>query len=204
MTPLTLTTIYLLAICTIAIIVWAFSATRLHKERINNLNCNDKIKVCTDIDAIYIKRIDHNTHRVKIDSTVHDVNFKDIVKILSGTILLMITTTGNSQCLNADWPRANVKYQNRDKELIWSAHDYLEYKVKGGYIAYEFTDKVCTAAFICMDSIAGDSLINSHLYKNWQPDGLNQWLYYAGYDEPVKVTADWKGGTVLFCYTLKK
>ena len=203
MTPLTLTTIYLLAICTIAIIVWAFSATRLHKERINNLNCNDKIKVCTDIDAIYIKRIDHNTHRVKIDSTVHDVNFKDIVKILSVTILLMITTTGYSQFLNLDWPRANVKYQNRDKELIWSAPDYLEYKVKGGYIAYEFTDKVCTAAYICLDSIAGDSLINSHLYKNWQPDGLNQWLYYAGYDEPVKVSADWYGQTVIFKYTLK-
>ena len=119
------------------------------------------------------------------------------------TILLMLTVSGSAQFLNLDWPRANVKYQNRDKELIWSAPDYLEYKVPGGYIAYEFTDKVCTAAIIYLDSIAGDSLINSHLYKNWQPDGLNQWLYYAGYDNPVKVTADWLGGTVLFCYTLK-
>lgn len=120
------------------------------------------------------------------------------------TILLMMTISGSAQFLNLEWPKQNVKAQNRDKELIWSAPDYLEYKVNGGYIAYEFTDKVCTAAFICLDSIAGDSLINSHLFKNWQPIAPGSWLYYAGYDEPVKVTADWKGGTVLFCYTLKK
>jgi hypothetical protein len=120
------------------------------------------------------------------------------------TILIMLTVTGYSQFLNLEWPMRNVKSQNRDKELIWSAPDYLEYKTPGGYIAYEFTDKVCTTAFICLDSIAGDSLINSHLYKNWQPIAPDQWLYYAGYDEPVKVTADWKCGTVLFCYTLKK
>ena len=119
------------------------------------------------------------------------------------TILLMLALSGSAQYINLDWPMRNVKAQNRDKELIFSAPEYLEYKIPGGYIAYEFTDKVCTAAYICLDSIAGDSLINSHLYKNWQPDGLNQWLYYAGYDEPVKVSADWRSGTVLFCYTLK-
>jgi hypothetical protein len=118
------------------------------------------------------------------------------------TILLMLTVSGSAQFLNLDWPRANVKYQNRDKELIWSAPDYLEYKTPGGYIAYEFTDKVCTAAFICLDSIAGDSLINSHEFKNWQPIAPNQWLYYAGYDEPVKVQADWYWGNVIFRYTL--
>ena len=119
------------------------------------------------------------------------------------TILLMLALSGSAQYINLDWPMRNVKAQNRDKELIFSAPEYLEYKIPGGYIAYEFTDKVCTAAYICLDSIAGDSLINSHLYKNWQPIAPGSWLYYAGYDNPVKVTADWKGGTVLFCYTLK-
>ena len=119
------------------------------------------------------------------------------------TILLMLTISGSAQYINLEWPKQNVKAQNRDKKLIWSAPDYLEYKTQGGYIAYEFTDKVCTAAFICLDSIAGDSLISSHLFKNWQPIAPDQWLYYAGYDEPVKVQADWFGGTVLFCYTLK-
>ena len=125
------------------------------------------------------------------------------MKPILTTILIMLTVTGYSQFLNLDWPRANVKYQNRDKELIFSAPDYLEYKVKGGHIAYEFTDKVCTAAFICLDSIAGDSLIASHLYKNWQPIEPDKWLYYAGYDDPVKVSADLYGQTVIFKYTLK-
>ena len=119
------------------------------------------------------------------------------------TILLMLTVSGSAQFINLDWPRANVKYQNRDKELIWSAPDYLEYKVPGGYIAYEFTDKVCTTAWICLDSIAGCELIEQHEYKNWQPIAPDQWLYYAGYDEPVKVSADWCGGNVIFRYTLK-
>jgi len=119
------------------------------------------------------------------------------------TILIFITLHGFCQYINLEWPKQNVKAQNRDKELIYHAKDYLEYKVPGGYIAYEFTDRICTTAFICLDSIAGDSLINSHLYKNWQPIAPNQWLYYAGYDEPVKVQADWFGQTVTFKYTLK-
>ena len=121
------------------------------------------------------------------------------------TILILLTTAGFSQdyYINLEWPKQNVKTQNRDKELIWSAPDYLEYKVPGGYIAYEFTDRICTTAWICLDSIAGCELIEQHEYKNWQPTEPNRWDYYAGYDEPVKVTADWKGGTVLFCYTLK-
>ncbi len=118
-------------------------------------------------------------------------------------ILLMLTISGQAQYINLDWPMRNVKAQNRDKELIFSASDYLEYKSQGGYIAYEFTDKICTTAFICLDSIAGDSLICQHEFKNWQPIAPNQWLYYAGYDEPVKVTADWFGQTVTFKYTLK-
>jgi hypothetical protein len=65
--------------------------------------------------------------------------------------------------------------------------------------------RICTTALHLPGFIRRDSeLIESHdLYKNWQPIAPYQWLYYAGYDEPVKVTADWKGGTVLFCYTLK-
>ena len=125
------------------------------------------------------------------------------MKHILTTILLILTLSGSAQYINLEWPMRNVKAQNRDKELIWSAQDYLEYKIPGGYIAYEFTDKVCTTAWICLDSLSGDSLINSHLYKNWQPIELGSWLYYAGYDNPVKVTADWFGGNVIFRYTLK-
>jgi hypothetical protein len=125
------------------------------------------------------------------------------MKPILTTILLMLTISGMAQFLNLDWPRANVRYQNRDKELIWSAPDYLEYKVPGGYIAYEFTDRICTTAYICLDSLAGCELIELHQYKNWQPTEPNRWDYYAGYDEPVKVQADWFGQTVIFKYTLK-
>lgn len=121
------------------------------------------------------------------------------------TILILLTTAGFAQdyYINLEWPKQNVKAQNRELELIWSAKDYLEYKVPGGYIAYEFENRICVSASICLDSIAGCELIELHEFKNWQPTGLNRWDYYAGYDEHVHVTADWFGGNVIFRYTLK-
>lgn len=119
------------------------------------------------------------------------------------TILILLTLPGFSQFLNLDWPKQNVKAQNRNLELIYHCPDYLEYKTPSGWIAYEFTGRFCTAAFACMDSLAGVRLIESHEYKNWQPTAPNQWDYHTGnYTTPVKVSADWYGGNVVFKYWL--
>ena len=118
------------------------------------------------------------------------------------TVLITLTFTGSAQFINLDWPKTNVKYQNRDLDVIYTGKDCIEYKTETGYIGYEFTDRICTASYICIDSIAGDSLIRSHEFKNWQPVSPDKWLYYAGYDDPVKVSADWRGGTVIFRYSL--
>ncbi len=206
MSALTLVTIYIAVICTIVLIVWTISATRLHKKRINNLSRNDKIKVCTEFDATYLYRIDTNTHRVKIDTTVHDVNFKDIVKVLSVTILLMLTLSGFSQeiYLNLDWSRQNVKVQNRNRELIYSAYNYLEYKTQYGFVAYEFADKTCTACLVSMDSIAGVRLVKLRESQLWKLTEPNRWEYYSDcMGEVIRVTADWCGQAVTFKYTLK-
>jgi hypothetical protein len=126
------------------------------------------------------------------------------MKPIITTILILLTLQGFTQrqfFINLDWPKTNVKYQNRDLQVIYTGKDCIEYKVPGGYIGYEFTDRICTASYICIDSVAADSLINSH-QCDWLHVEPNQWQYKAGYDEPVKVTADWYGGTVIFRYEL--
>jgi len=126
------------------------------------------------------------------------------MKTIITTILIMLALSGYSQrqfYINLDWPRTNVKYQNRDLEIIYSGKDCIEYKVSGGYIGYEFTDRICTASYICIDSVEADSLIMSHSC-DWIPTAPNQWQYKAGYDKPVKVSADWVGETVMFRYEL--
>ncbi len=126
------------------------------------------------------------------------------MKTILTTILIMLTISGMAQFLNLDWPKQNVKAQNRDKELIFSAPDYLEYKTPGGYIAYEFTDKVCTAAYICMDSIAGVRLVTLRESQLWKLTEPNCWEYYSDcMGEVIQVQADWFGQTVTFKYTLK-
>ena len=120
------------------------------------------------------------------------------------TILILLTLSGYSQrqfYLNLDWTKQNVKYQNRDLTVIWQGKDCIEYKTPGGYIGYEFTGRTCTAAYICLDRTEADRLINSH-ECDWQQIEPNQWQYKAGYDDPVKVTADWYGRTVIFRYEL--
>jgi len=126
------------------------------------------------------------------------------MKPLLTTILILLTLQGYSQrqfFINLDWPRTNVKYQNRDLEVIYSGKDCIEYKTETGYIGYEFTDRICTASYICIDSTEADSLIMSH-QCDWLQTAPNQWQYKAGYDDPVNVSADWMGGTVIFRYEL--
>ena len=132
------------------------------------------------------------------------INLEIYRKAAMLTVLFMITISGYSQrqfYINLDWPRTNVKYQNRDLEIIYSGKNCIEYKTETGYIGYEFADRICIASYICIDSTEADSLIRSHSC-DWLQTAPNQWVYKAGYDEPVKVTADWMGETVIFRYEL--
>jgi len=79
---LTFVILFLMAVCTIAAVIWAIYITRLHKERVNSIEPGDQIKVEITQDAVYMYRIGKtNIHRVRIGHSVHDVNYKDIVKI---------------------------------------------------------------------------------------------------------------------------
>lgn len=78
MTGTTFILIYSAIICSFVFIVWTFSAAKLHRERINNLKRNDKIRVCSEFDATYLYRVDSKTHRIKIGDTVHDVSSNEI------------------------------------------------------------------------------------------------------------------------------
>ncbi len=119
------------------------------------------------------------------------------------TVLIMLAISAPAQFLNLEWSRVMVKAQNRDKEVIFTGPDYLEYKTDYGYIAYEFTDRTCTACLVCMDSISGDSLVKLRTSQNWKPDGVNKWWYYSdAQDDTIRVQADWYGGSVVFRFEL--
>ena len=122
------------------------------------------------------------------------------------TIMLLITLTGTAQSeyyLNFGLVRQNVKIQNRQLELIYSAPDYLEYKTESGYIAYEFKDRHCTASTICMDSIAATRFIAERIEKNWRLVSPDTYHYYPDNVDTIQIEADWFGGNVIFRYTLK-
>jgi len=120
---------------------------------------------------------------------------------------MMITVCGYSQrnyFPDLEWPRANVKAQNRDLQVIYSSADYIEYKIPGGFIAYTFEKRHCIMAQLCMDSTAGINFIQQRLEQNWKYVAPNVYDYHSGsYVEPIKVEADWCGGNVIFSYTLK-
>ena len=117
------------------------------------------------------------------------------------TILLLITLSSSAQFINLGWTRQNVKIQNRDKELIYSAPDYLEYQTDCGYIAYEFTDRHCTTASVCMDSTAAISFIAERLDKNWRLVEPNLYHYYPDNVDTICIRSDWFGGNVVLRYT---
>ena len=122
------------------------------------------------------------------------------------TILLMITLAGTAQSeyyLNFGWTKQNVKIQNRELELIYSGPDYLEYKTATGYIAYEFTDRHCTAASICMDSTAAVQFIAERLAKNWRLVSPGIYHYYPDNVDTIQIVSDWFGGICTMKYTLK-
>jgi len=116
------------------------------------------------------------------------------------TILILITLSGFSQFVNLDWKRQNVKAQCRHLELIYQSRDYLEYKTPSGYVAYEFTDRICTTSINCMDYLSGKQMILDREQNEWKRTGPDQWDYFVGDTKPIKVTADWCGGNVLFRY----
>ncbi len=120
------------------------------------------------------------------------------------TILLLITLTGTAQSeyyLNFGWTKQNVKIQNRELELIYSGPDYLEYKTETGYIAYEFTDRHCSAASVCMDSTAATRFIAERLDKNWRMVSPDTYHYYPDNVDTIQIKADWFGGCCILKYT---
>ena len=119
------------------------------------------------------------------------------------TIILMLTLSSQAQFINFGWSRQCVKAQNRDKELIYSAPDYLEYKTQAGYIAYEFNNRHCTAASVCMDSTAATRFIAERLAKNWRLASPGIYYYYPDNVDTIRVEADWFGGNAILKYTLK-
>lgn len=203
MNTLALIAIFLMTVIVVAILTFWFLLNRQKRKAIRQLKRGDKVLINGVTKGEYRYQLDSETHYINVNNSLIAVHFKDFVKILSVTILLLISTISFSQpYINLEWPRYMVKAQNRDKELIYHAKDYLEYKIPGGYIAYEFTDRLCTTASICLDSIAADSLIQAHEGKNWQLVSPDKWLYFAGYANPVKVQAEWIGGNVIFRYEL--
>jgi hypothetical protein len=79
MTPLTLTTIYLLAICTIAAVIWKVARISLHRQRVNHLSHEAEIKVLGQ-KAFYCYRVGKYNHRIKLaDDTFHIVDV-DLIK----------------------------------------------------------------------------------------------------------------------------
>ena len=79
MTPLTLTTIYLLAICTIAGIIWQVARISLHRQRVNHLSHEAEITVLGQ-KALYCYRVGKYNHRIKLaDDTFYIVDV-DLIK----------------------------------------------------------------------------------------------------------------------------
>jgi hypothetical protein len=74
MTPLTLTTIYLLAICAIALIIWQVARISLHRQRVNHLSHEAEITVLGQ-KAFYCYRVGKYNHRIKLaDDTTYIVD----------------------------------------------------------------------------------------------------------------------------------
>jgi hypothetical protein len=79
MTPLTLTTIYLLAICTIAAVIWQVARISLHRQRVNAPEHEAEITVLGQ-KAFYCYRVGKYNHRIKLaDDTFHIVDV-DLIK----------------------------------------------------------------------------------------------------------------------------
>ena len=78
MTPLTITTIYLLAICTIALIIWQVARISLHRQRVNALEHEAEITILGQ-KATYCYRVGKYNHRIKLaDDTFHIVDVDEI------------------------------------------------------------------------------------------------------------------------------
>jgi hypothetical protein len=79
MTPITLTTIYLLAICLISFGVWQVARISLHRQRVNALEHEAEITVLGQ-KAFYCYRVGKYNHRIKLaDDTFHIVDV-DLIK----------------------------------------------------------------------------------------------------------------------------
>jgi hypothetical protein len=83
MSALTYVILTLMAVSTLSLVIYSVCITRIRRKHAKSMQYFDPIKLNVDgewEEGYYIYQIDSNTHRVNINGTVHDVNFKDIVK----------------------------------------------------------------------------------------------------------------------------
>ena len=83
MSTLTYVILCLMAFSTLSLVIYSVCITRIRRKHAKSMQYLDHIKLNVDgewEEGYYIYRIDSDTHRVNVNGTIHDVNFKDIVK----------------------------------------------------------------------------------------------------------------------------
>ena len=83
MSAITYVILTLMAVSTLSLVIYSVCITRIRRRHAKSMQYFDPIKLKVDgewEDGYYICRIDSDTHRVNVNGTIHDVNFKDIVK----------------------------------------------------------------------------------------------------------------------------
>lgn len=83
MSTLTYIVLFIMAVSTLSLVIYSVCITRIRRRHAKSMQYFDPIKLNVDGEWepwYYLYQIDSNTHRVNIDGTIHDVNFKDIVK----------------------------------------------------------------------------------------------------------------------------
>ena len=85
MSTLTYIVLFIMAVSSLSLIIYSICVTRIRRNHAKSMLYLDPIKLNVDGEwepGYYLYQIDSSTHRVNIDGTIHDVNFKDIVKVV--------------------------------------------------------------------------------------------------------------------------
>ena len=85
MSTLTYIALFIMAVSSLSLVIYSICVTRIRRNHAKSMQYLDRIKLKVDGEwepGFYLYQIDSNTHRVKVTTTIHDVNFKDIVKVI--------------------------------------------------------------------------------------------------------------------------
>ena len=85
MSTLTYIALFIMAVSSLSLVIYSICVTRIRRKHAKSMEYLDPIKLNVDGEwepGYYLYPIDSNTHRVNIDGTIHDVSFKDIVKVV--------------------------------------------------------------------------------------------------------------------------